>query len=108
MSSRQLDEKDVYIVAREICDPPIRAMYLSQICPGEGSLRARIEQQLKHFDQRQARRRWRRFPLRALMIVILVVACLSAGIGISVRQTVRARRMAVSSTACSVTYSCLK
>ena len=84
MTSRQLDEEAVLVVAREITKPEIRAKYFDQV-GAHRELRTRLEQRIK------TRRRWQ-FGLRSLFVAMLVAAVLSAGLATMYQQAMRARQ----------------
>ena len=54
MTNRQLDDEQIFHVARRISDRQVRSDYLQQICAGDQALRDRVEALLDVHEQEQS------------------------------------------------------
>lgn len=54
MTNRQLDDEQVFHVARRIADVEARDEYLDQVCSGDQALRERVEAMLQVHEQEQS------------------------------------------------------
>ena len=54
MASQQLDDEQIFHIARRLPDEATRAQYLDQVCAGDLALRERVEALLNVHEQEQS------------------------------------------------------